>query len=313
MRQLMMGGGPTGETNTPKAPEWATEEHLPEAGFRPATDPTSMPRALYNTFVQPLSSVAGAATEVAAEAVPGAKLLGGAFPFLRRGVKNFSPQLSNTSKKNAQAAIEAASADPELAEMLKQVNLNVQPQIPRYETSHGLYAPSDEMNQPADLYELPDFFRQFQWKTPQLKAPTVQLATNPLGQAGPSSPEHMEEILRHEILGHGNQFGRQIENIRDSKSLMDAGTLMQASKQWPNLRGAPNSEMHHKDWERYAASPEEIDARARQVPGATHETGNASALEGMYARGIIDAMPSGSSQRDLYQASPIHRDGSSSP
>ena len=151
-----------------------------------------------------------------------------------------------------------ASGDPELAEMLKQVNLNVQPQIPRYEDAHGLYSPSDEMNQAADIYGLPDFFRQFQYKTPQLKAPTVQLATNPLGQAGPASPEHMEEILRHEILGHGNQFGKQIENIRDSKSVVDAGTLMQASKRWPNLKGAYNSGMHHKDWERYAASPERL-------------------------------------------------------
>ena len=80
MRQLMMGGEPTGETNTPQLPEWSTKEYLPEWEPREQAESdgyaertfdnfTRLPRFVYNNFVQPLSSAAGAVTEVATDAI----------------------------------------------------------------------------------------------------------------------------------------------------------------------------------------------------------------------------------------------------
>ena len=119
LRRAMLAG-PTGRVNTPTLPEFITKEWLPKAEPRPATDPTSVPRSLYNTFIQPVSSLGGAAFEGLTNLVPGgsaAKVLyarpklrfaqglkdetkGGIKDFLRNFLSKAGPELNKNARRS---------------------------------------------------------------------------------------------------------------------------------------------------------------------------------------------------------------------
>ena len=109
----------------------------------------------------------------------------------------------------------------------------------------------------------------------------IMLATNPQGSGWLPCQRSKSQRLTAMSFSTTLQSGKQLEAIGAGESVMGPGTLNATSKKWRQLRGAPNSEMHNKDWERYITSPEEVDARAASAAGADHIQ-NLDAIEGMY-------------------------------
>ena len=248
LRRAMMAG-PTGRVNTPTLPEFITKEWLPKAEPRPATDPTSVPRSLYNTFIQPVSSLGGAAFEGLSNLVPGGAAAKVLYASPRRLMSN---QLRGENREKVKEFIKYFFdyTTPEKRKLGSKSTLSVGVDPSSKYLGH-MSSPDWSKGHPRDVTER---IREGAVSPPvvhvNLKSPDLE--KNPLDR------KELERTLNHE-LEHANQFYSQMDALDEGRSPLS----------FENKYGAGDSPLDMENAEsyfRYWMNPYEIGARRQEHP-----------------------------------------------